>query len=62
MAMKPVGEDFLVIRFLYILLHTWRGTHGVGFSTSWSYKEKKEEKKNSNEQYQTPLKNAINRK
>ena len=56
--MKPAGADFLVKRFLYILLHTWRGTHGVGFSTSCSYKEKKEVKKKLNEQYQTPLKNA----
>ena len=62
MIMKPDGVDFFVIRFLYILLHTWRGTHGVGFSTSWSYKEKKEVKKKLNEQYQTPLKDAINRK
>ena len=60
--MKPAGADFLVERFLYILLHTWRGTHGVRFSTSWSYKEKKEVKKKLNEQYQTPLKNAIHRK
>ena len=60
--MKPAGADFLAIRFLYILWHTWRGTHGVRFSTSWSYKEKKEVKKKLNEQYQTPLKNAIHRK
>lgn len=60
--MKQAGADFLVKRFLHILLHTWRGTHGVGFSTSWSYKEKKEVKKKLNEQYQTPLKNAIHRK
>lgn len=62
--MKPARADFLVKRFFYtcILLHTWRGTHGVGFSTSWSYIEKKKVKKKLNEQYQTPLKNAISRK